>query len=341
VPVTMGLSDDKVADISGDIIVWRSYRNNQYDIWMKDVSPSGGAEVPVTNDAFYQNSPRISGDLVVWEDYRNDSNPADDYYNYDIYMKDLTSGIESMLAGGLPIQARPAVDNETVVWEDTTSGNYDIWMATVPDLTAPVINDLTPASGQSAGCAFPAIQASFTDNRVGVDTASVSLIVDGEDVTALSAISDQSILYQPPSMAGGQHSATVTVADLSGNSTSSSWQFDITRPVMGLDALVVYWASYDDYLDHKLSVPYQLFNPSVEITNYSVEILASQTTGGVILSTAGMPIWLGDIAPGNHGDTILKYLVPPNISTFKTTISASSLDACGSSYNFPGPPPEW
>lgn len=340
ISVTTDPGSDKLADISRDIVVWRSNRNSQYDIWMKDISPSGGDEAHVTNDAAYQNSPRISGDLVVWEDYRNDSNPADNYPDYDIYMKDLTSGVESMLAGGYPIQARPAVDNETVVWEqNTTSGDYDIWMATVPDLTPPEISGLTPSAGQHTECDSLVLRASYSDNRVGVDAASVNLSVDGEDVTALSTINADSIVYSPAIMASGQHSATLTVADLSGNSASSSWQFDISQPTLSLIALGAYWDSYADYSNNLLSVKYQLFNPSAMTANYSVHIQDSRATDYVILNSE-IPVFLGDIAPGGRIDAVLKYQVFANTAAFKATVYASCLDACGASYFFPGPPPE-
>jgi len=332
--LTSSPGDEKVADISGDIVVWQSTLNGVTDIHMmklKTGNQAGNVE-EVTSDTYAQNSPRISGDLITWEDGRSAS--------WDIYMKDLTSGITSALASGPSEQARQAIDREKVVWEDTVSGNYDIWMTTVPDITPPAISGLAPANGEHTGCGSPAILASYSDNRVGVDTASVNLVVDGEDVTALSTKNAGSIYYMPPMMAPGLHSATLTVADQSGNSASSSWQFYSSQPVMSLKALAAHWGSYADYLNRELSVPYQLINPSAETTNYSVEIQASQTTVGVILVT-GMPVWLGDIAPGSHGDAILKYLVPENTKTFKTTLFASSHDACGAVYYFPGPPPGW
>ncbi|MDO8735925.1 MAG: hypothetical protein Q7K29_02430 [Thermoleophilia bacterium] len=328
--LTSSPGEEKVADISGDIVVWQSTESGVTDIRMKNLRT--GVESAVTSDAAAQNSPRVSGDLITWEDGRSGS--------WDIYIKDLTSGVTSALASGPSEQARQAIDRETVVWEDTVSGNYDIWVTTVPDLTPPAISGLTPAEGQHTGCGSPAILASYTDNRVGVDMASVNLVVDGEDVTALSTINAGSIFYMPPILATGQHDATLTVADLSGNSASTSWQFFSSQPVMSLNALAAYWGSYADYLNNELSVPYQLINPSSETTNYSVEIQYSSATSGVILTTE-MPVWLGDVEPGNHGDAVLKYLVPENTNSFKTTVFASSFDDCGTGYYFPGPPPGW
>lgn len=330
--LTSGPGDEKVSDISGDIVVWQSTSGGVTDIQMMRLTPSGqpGAVEAVTSDAAAQNSPRVSGDLITWEDGRSGS--------WDIYVKDLTSGITSALASGPSEQARQAIDRETIVWEDSGSGNYDIWMMRVPDETPPATGGLTPGAGVQTGCGSPVIMASYSDNRAGVDTASVNLVVDQEDVTALSNISAGSIFYIPPVMASGLHTATLTVADLSGNVTTSSWQFYSSQPQMSLNALTAYWASYADYLNHELSVPYQLINPSAVATNYSVEIQASTATAGVILTT-GLPVWLGDIAPGTHADAVLRYLVPENTKSFKATVFASSNDACSAGYYFPGPPP--
>jgi len=332
--LTSSPGDEKVADISGDIVVWQSTEGGVTDIQMMRLGPGNqpGIVEAVTSDAAAQNSPRASGDLITWEDGRSGS--------WDIYIKDLTSGVTSALASGPSEQARQAIDRETVIWEDTVSGNYDIWMVTVPDLTPPQISGQTPADGVNTGCGLPLVQASYSDNRVGVDISSVNLAVDGEDVTALSSVSEDSIFYIPPTMDSGQHSVTLTVADMSGNTSSSTWRFSSSQPLMGLNALTAYWASYADYLNHELSVPYELMNPSSETTNYSVEIQASPATAGAILTTE-LPVWLGDIGPGSHGDAVLRYLIPENTNSFKTTVYASSFDACGSVYYFPGPPPGW
>ncbi|MBI5869999.1 MAG: hypothetical protein HZB44_03425 [Actinobacteria bacterium] len=328
--VTSSVYDEKVSDISGDRVVWQSTVNGITDIRMKNLKT--GVEEPVTSDNAAQNSPRISGDLITWEDGRSGS--------WDIYVKDLTSGITSALASGPSEQARQAIDRETVVWEDTVSGNYDIWVTTIPDITPPAISDLAPEDGQITGCESPTIQASYSDNRVGVDTASVNLTLDGEDVTADSNVGPGSVSYTPSMMTPGQHSVTLTVADMVGNSASTSWQFFSSRPQLSLAANAAYWGSYTDYQNHELSVPYQLINPSAESTNHSVEIQTSSATAGVILTT-GMPVWLGDIAPASHQDAVLKYLIPDGTLSFKATVFASSLDACNASYFFPGPPPGW
>lgn len=324
--VSTSPGDNKVADISGETVVWQNVVGGVADIRMKDIA---GIEQAVTSDAAYQNSPRISGDLIVWEDYRNS--------NWDIYMKDLTSGGESPLASGPSTQARPAIDREKVVYEDTASGSYDVWMNIVPDTTPPVISAQTPADGQHSGCVSPVVSATYTDNRVGINTQSVGLTLDGQDVTSNAVITDNAVSYQPSALPAGQHSATMTVADLSGNIAISSWQFYTSNLELGLNALKAYWESYDDYDNRELSVPYQLLNVSTDTPAWSVEILTSTATAGVILTTPLVEI--GNISPGTHNDFVLKYLIPPNTASFKTTVFASGSDTCGVTSFFPGPPP--
>ena len=337
--VTTDPANDQVADISGDTIVWRSSRNGRYDIWMKKL-PSG-PELPVTSDAAFQNTPRISGDLVVWEDYRNDANPGDTYYDYDIYMNDITSGVESMLAGGTPIQAHAAVNRETVVWDETTpGGSTDVWMATVPDTTAPLFDTPNPADGTAWGCSSLNIGAEYSDNRAGIDTDSVQLTVDGQDVTSSTTVTDASAYYQSDAMVDGLHTASLTVSDLSGNSASISWTFTSSRPALNLNSLSSYWDSYTDFLNRELSVQYQITNSSGYADANDLLIYDSQATAGVIMSSPS-PINIEGLSPGSQSDVVIKYLVPNGVGSFKVTLYAGCYDTCGGAYFFPGPPPGW
>ncbi|MFA6001766.1 MAG: IPT/TIG domain-containing protein [Thermoleophilia bacterium] len=337
-PLTTNTAEDSVPDISGNLVAWKSNRGGKWDIYWMNLLDD--IENSVTNDSAYQNSPRISGDLVVWEDYRNDSNPADTYYDYDIYMKDLTSGVENLLAGGLPIQARPALDNETVVWEDTTGGSYDIWMAEVPDTTAPFISSIHPADSTATGCSSPAISAGYADNRAGIDTGTVVLTVDGQNVTSEATVTENSISYQPAAMQDGLHTMSLTVDDMSGNSASASWQFETSHPALNLWSQRSYWATYADYLKRELSVQYRISNSSQDAAAVNLQILDSMSTAGVLMASP-TPLDMGELAPGAQGDMVIRYLVPTNVGFFKTTLFASSLDTCGGTYYFPGPPPGW
>ncbi len=327
--VTSSPGNDKVADISGNIVVWQRTVGSVSDIWMKKLST--GIEQAVSLSSPFQNSPRISGDLVVWEDYRAG--------NYDLYIKDLTSGVERPLATGPSTQARPALDRDKAVWEDYSSaGVYTIWLETIPDTTPPAISNLSPADGTNTGCTSPVISATYSDNRTGVDTGSVQLTVDGQDVTASASVIAGSVSYQASFLGDGKHSATVKVADVSGNTSSATWQFQTSPPALGLNAQTPFWGSYSDYLDQKLTVPYQLANNSADTAVAKVEILAASASSGVIAASA-LPLSLGDIQPASKSGFALKFLIPGGLQSFKTEIYASGVDPCGDVHYIPGPPP--
>ncbi len=64
----------------------------------------------ITTNTRNQVSPSISGDLVVWEDYRNG--------NGDIYMYNISSGIETPLINSTSGQIAPSIYGNKVVWID-------------------------------------------------------------------------------------------------------------------------------------------------------------------------------------------------------------------------------
>jgi len=335
-PLVAGPGEHTVCDIDGSRVVWQEHANGRYDIRLKDLA--GGPERAITDDAAYQASPRISGDLVVWEDFRNDPDPDDSYYDYDIYMYDLTEESESLLAGGPSIQARPAVDGETVVWEDTAGGNYDIWMATVPDLTPPVISGLNPAAGSTGACPSPTISATLSDNRTGIDTGSVTLTLDNADVTADAGISDSAVTYQPPGVLDdGDHVASLSVSDNAGNTATESWQFHTAGPQLSIMGQTAFWGSYNDYADSILSVDFIFGNSTSGTMATDAQVLASTASTGVL--AVDLPTVPVDIPTGSQAHIPVRYLIPPGVASFMTTVYISCGDACGGQYYLPGPPP--
>jgi len=333
--LTTDPGDDTGADISGDIVVWKSNRNGQYDIrWM---NLNDNIDRAVTNDAAYQWSVGVSGGIAVWMDHRNDPNPYGT--DYDIYMKDLNTGVESILAGGPIIQGYPRIDNGKVVWEENGDGNFSILVATIPDNTSPVITSMSPANGSGYGCVESVISASYADSGSGIDTDSVYLEVDGEDVTAASDVTGSSITYQPETLTSGQHHVLLAVSDQEGNPSSTFWQFYNSQPSSGLDDEATYWADFSDYVNRELTITYQITNISSDFSIYDMQIVATTSNAGVSPASP-MPISLGDIGPGGQVAFMLKYLVPENIHAFRTSIFASIIDACGGVSYYPTMPPQ-
>ncbi len=70
----------------------------------------GGVESPVVTQAAGQFHPAVDGSLVVYADNRN--------VNYDIYLRDVSTGVETRIVADLDTQQRPGVSQDFVVWED-------------------------------------------------------------------------------------------------------------------------------------------------------------------------------------------------------------------------------
>jgi len=142
--------------ISGDKIVWQSYRNGNYDIYMYDLSFPIGKEWQITFDGSFKFGPAISGDKIVWSvgniymydlstkeerqitttgQSRNPSISGDKIVwedsrngNLDIYMYDLSTGNERQITTDTNGQFSPSISGDKIVWYDGRNGNWDIYM---------------------------------------------------------------------------------------------------------------------------------------------------------------------------------------------------------------------
>ncbi|GAB4279625.1 MAG: hypothetical protein Kow0056_13030 [Coriobacteriia bacterium] len=115
--VTSDPSHQLTPSISGDVFVWKDFRNGNYDIYGYDMSE--GAEFAVCTDPSLQLNPDVSGTKVVWQDFRNG--------NWDIYLYDLATGVETQLTSDPAAQQNPAISGRYVAWEDFRNGNWDIY----------------------------------------------------------------------------------------------------------------------------------------------------------------------------------------------------------------------
>ena len=92
-----------------------------------NVTPGGIKRASHKNPVIYENK-------IVWQDNRNG--------NWDIYMKDLSSGVESRLTSNGTNQFQPAIYGDRVAWVDVRNGNRDIFIKDLVsgDTTAVVSN---------------------------------------------------------------------------------------------------------------------------------------------------------------------------------------------------------
>ncbi|MFB3903054.1 MAG: LamG-like jellyroll fold domain-containing protein [Acidobacteriota bacterium] len=91
------------------------------------------------------------------------------------------------------------------------------------DRTKPVI-DSVPVEGQMLFTSTPLLVATYRDDFSGIDTASLTLSLDGRDVRAGAQVSSSEVRYQVPAVAPltpGSHSLTVQVSDKVGNQSDA------------------------------------------------------------------------------------------------------------------------
>lgn len=200
----------------------------------------------------------------------------------------------------------------------------------------PRLENRLPSPGSTVNDGRPHIGVDYTDPAWGIDTSSVKVILDGNDVTASSLVTSSFIAYVPAqTLADGMHTVQVIAASLSGQVTQDSWSFQITTPKPVLSVKQVLWGSYEDYRKRQLSVTYQLTNTGSG-TGVATTLQGSVATNGVILVTS-TPIDLGNLAPLQTVSFTLKYQIPVGTSRFRTTTYLVCSDNGGNIYGAPAP----
>ena len=116
--ITTNPDHDVNPDIYERKIVYETYRNGSWDIYMYDVDLA--VEVPICTLASEQRNPAIWADKIVWQDYRNGE--------WDIYMYHLTNQTEVIICDSLGWQTNPDIWREYIVYQDNRSGDFDIYM---------------------------------------------------------------------------------------------------------------------------------------------------------------------------------------------------------------------
>jgi PGF-pre-PGF domain-containing protein len=109
------------------------------------------------------------------------------------------------------------------------SSNYSF---TVEDSNGPTITIVSPSDGSKIVDRTPTIKASYSDSS-GVDTSSVRLSIDNNDVSADATITATTVSYTPSSpLSYSLHEIIVEVTDNSGNTATETWSFTIQSDVI-------------------------------------------------------------------------------------------------------------
>ncbi|MEK6953883.1 MAG: hypothetical protein AABX01_02675 [Candidatus Micrarchaeota archaeon] len=106
--------------IYGDIVVWHQLDGTQTDLMYFNLSTSWTAGKILVAKPYNQQDPDIYGSRVVWMDKRKG--------NWDIYMLDMASGVETPITDEPQDQMDPRIYGDLVVWADGRWNNFDIYM---------------------------------------------------------------------------------------------------------------------------------------------------------------------------------------------------------------------
>jgi hypothetical protein len=132
----------------------------------------------------------------------------------------------------------------------------------------------------------------------------------------------------------GVHWVMIVVRDSYGNQfeeASLVWVEPDEKPALSVSLRDIYWANYADYESRLLSVVYG-FSNNGDAGAYAVQITGSTATMGVVIySELPAPVGYDETVNG----LILKYLVPPGVGSFRTSLEASAQNAYGTTYTYP------
>ena len=144
----------------------------------------------------------------------------------------LAAALAVIVPVGAMLVATPASAEHRDGWSDRGHGygyerhdrDYDR-----RDNRAPRITDVTPDHGDVVSeRGWTRISAGYRDRGTGV--ATVSLRVDGRDVTSRARVDHDGIRYAE-NLRPGRHHAELVVRDHAGNTARRSWVFDVANDV--------------------------------------------------------------------------------------------------------------
>ncbi len=131
--------------------------------------------------------------------------------------------------GSLPDGVRSV---QVSVSDTLGNGASASWAFTI-DTIAPAVTGVAPADGAVMNNSRPAISASFSDATSGVNVASVRLLINGTDVTAMATVTGSGISYMPAAaLPDGAATVLIRVSDNAGNeaTATSTWTVDTKAP---------------------------------------------------------------------------------------------------------------
>jgi PKD repeat protein len=145
-----------------------------------------------------------------------------------------------------------------LVADDSQLTNSDFITVTLKparDATPPTLT-INPAHNATVNTTLPLIEVAYSDAGSGVDTTTLSVIVDGTNITNLFTVTDSKASYQL-SLGGGQHTIEASIKDKEGNLAQATSKFTISVfralpeaiPASGIVPLTVNFITKAEYTD--------------------------------------------------------------------------------------------
>lgn len=184
-----------------DIAAFEDDRDGTWDVYVRDLWSDW--EQQVAGGPSAQRHPSASGSWIAFEDDRN----GDPGANPDIYLVNLTTGVETLLTPNAAAQQDPAVTGGAlatgtrVVWEDRRNGDWDIYLY---DAGTATTKRLTSKGAAQVDPAIDGRRVVWADRRNGnwdiylydaVKKTTTRLTTNGADQMA-PAISGTMVVYQ-------------------------------------------------------------------------------------------------------------------------------------------------
>jgi hypothetical protein len=185
---------------------------------------------------------------------------------------DVTSSA-TVTASGITYTPTALTDSVHIVYLEVMDnvGNLaaTTWSFTV-DSTPPIITDLQPPDGSLTNENFPMINANYSDSS-GIDVSSVSMEVDGVDITLFVTVTGNGVSYIPGiSLSDGIHTVNLKVRDIYGNLATAAWSFmvDTSPPITTIspDNFMVKIGTF-----YSLSVTDGILGCGVSYTQYKID----------------------------------------------------------------------
>ncbi|MHC4123286.1 MAG: peptidylprolyl isomerase [Planctomycetota bacterium] len=213
IAISTDANTQKEVAVSGNIVVWRNEHGGYYDIY--GYNRSDANKFAVCEQVFPAKSPAVSGDIVVWYDYRNyHTEQGGVKLKTDIYGRDMSdvngdpNGFS--ICTSIELQTNPAIDGNSVVWEDYRNGNCDIYGADISNPDSPTEFPVCTAIGNQYNPAVLGDIVVWEDYRYG----DANMAIYGYDTTTQSEFA---IAFGPVSNSDVSDSVVVWQVRRNGN----------------------------------------------------------------------------------------------------------------------------